>query len=158
MDKKDSMNRMWWGLLALNAGIFFTLNLIDNQLKTAITPQGILSFEFCGFTQTCSQAVAEWGESGKLYTAFSLGVDYLFLMAYPALLFVWGRLRSTGYTPYLVWIAGISDAIENYFLLHVLLGATEQGMLAGIFATIKFSLLAIFLLWLITSRFRQKQD
>ncbi len=90
----------------------------------------------------------------------SLGVDYLFLVLYPAviasgLLLVSGRLsanfrRPTRALAWLVAGAGIADAIENYCLLRLLTtGQVEEFALpAALLASAKFVVIAVALLWL----------
>ena len=148
--------------LVLSIIAFVLIKVADSHLTTSLTPSGIVSFEFCGFNDACPEAVAAWGTMGSVYAAFSLGVDYLFLVGYAGLFFVLGLMVSSSQgkvgqmMPYLAIIAGIFDAIENYDLIRTLLGMSD-GMIAGISASIKFALLGVVVIWLLYSWIKQRR-
>jgi high-affinity Fe2+/Pb2+ permease len=83
----------------------------------------------------------------------SLGLDYLFMLTYPAAIcfgllltatLVPSRLqRATVLAAYISWLAGAADAAENYHLFQMLVGAQESlhAWAASIAATIKFAVL-----------------
>jgi hypothetical protein len=137
------------------------LGLIDAGLRNEATPYGIVSFEFCGFTSTCGEALDRWGARGQGLAMLSLGLDYLYLFLYPGLILISlmrvaphlpgslsrGTMRVAGVCPFI----SLADAIENYGLVQVILmgPGTFYGVAAGVFATIKFLLLIFTLGWLL---------
>lgn len=105
-----------------------------------------------------------------LSAAFGLGLDYLFMPLY-ALALAFGTLlasqkhmgwwfRSLGAAAgYGAFVAALFDAVENFSLWHVLLGAADSGhpALAAFCATVKFALLLLglsysLLGWLLPSK------
>ena len=148
-------------LLTLAAGL--ALALIDAHLRIPTSPLGIVSYELCAYQQACRQIVESWNPHQQLMAALSLGVDYLFMLVYPAaiwlaLLLVVAQLaaklqRFTVVTAWSAWGAGISDAVENYCLTQMLLspGASEYAWPASICASIKFAFLGFTLTWLLLS-------
>ena len=52
------------------------MGVADNHLRTEVTPLGIVSFQFVGNSAEAGRALSAWGEEGRVYAAFSLGLDY----------------------------------------------------------------------------------
>lgn len=138
------------------------LAVIDEAIKTAASPLGIVSFELCAYGRSCGQIVAAWSPHARLMAALSLGVDYLFMVAYPLSIFLglWLVARRmplpvaavTHWVAWSAWIAGSADAVENYALARMLLDPTSVdafGWLASGCATLKFCFLLLSLGWLI---------
>ncbi|RZL10958.1 MAG: hypothetical protein EOP40_04455 [Rubrivivax sp.] len=152
----------YWTSLVMAIATLAALGIIDQHLKTDASPLGIVSFELCAFSSTCAATTAAWGEEARLMAAMSLGLDYLFMVAYPmaiccGLLVLAPRLpgRFAGiatWLAWLVWVAGVADAVENYHLFQMLLGHsvdTHQWP-ATMAASIKFAALTPALLaWLV---------
>lgn len=146
---------------ALTVMVLFALAVIDQKLKSSLSPLGIVSFELCAYSATCASMIARWEGEAKLYAALSLGLDYLFMLAYPAAMSggLWllrseaaPSLRTAALAMmYAVWLAGFADAVENYHLFQMLLGhsvETHQWP-ATLAATFKFVCLApALVLWL----------
>lgn len=162
-----SRNLLW---LAAATMVFSgaALQWIDQSLITPVTPWGIVSFEFCGLRADCRQALSHWGSSGRLMAMLSLGLDYLFLLAYPAFIALallqlrqampTRARRITTIAIQLCPLIVLADAIENTALIQVVLDAgdtasaltttpTAEWIAAGA-ATLKFGLLLITLGWL----------
>lgn len=129
------------------------LAAIDRHLRGVTTPLGIVSYELCAYGGTCDAITASWQGRTRDLALFSLGFDYLFMVAYPAAisLVLW-RVRMTlppvlrGAVPLLaggIWLAGALDAIENYHLFQLLAGGpgTRHAWPATCAATIKFLLI-----------------
>jgi hypothetical protein len=57
----------------------------DEFIKNEITPYGIISFEFIHTVANVQAALAAWGFMGRATVGFSLGIDYLFILAYSVL-------------------------------------------------------------------------
>ena len=146
-----------WLMLATGAALVW----MDLGLRNEVTPQGIVSFEFCGYAGNCAEAMAAWGESGRLLMMLSLGLDYLFLFAYcgfgcTGLLLLARRVPSAlqGFTGLLARIsplAGVADACENAALVKVLMadGGLEAGRIAGHFASLKFLIVGVAAVWML---------
>ena len=152
----------FWASLVLTLATLFALAAIDEHLKNPVSPLGIVSFELCAFQSTCSAIQASWDAGARVYAAMSLGLDYLFMLAYPAAIScgLVLLLKKGGISPlrrpvmlmvYAIWLAGISDAVENYHLFQMLLGQSViiHQWPATLAATLKFACLVPALaLWL----------
>ncbi|HSW11619.1 MAG TPA: hypothetical protein VLI06_02195 [Solimonas sp.] len=161
MTPSPSLKAVFRGFLLLSILGTIVLAIINAGITNAAVPQGIVSFEFCGFTGTCAAALDSWGEPGRNLTMLSLGLDYLYLLSYSGLiwsglLLLAGRLpqRWQAGTRGLAWIAplaGLCDAIENYALIRIVIDGPGEtaGLIAGVFASIKFGIVAITLGWLL---------
>ena len=158
---QQNYKKLFWFIFALFLPTFVGMSIVDAFLKTPVTPYGIISFEFCGFTLSCQSALESWKNSGQLFAMLSLGLDYLFLVLYPALIATGLVLMTSKLTGTLTAInkmvifscvvISLCDAIENYALIQIILSQAENsnGMIAAIFASIKFALLGIAVLWLL---------
>jgi hypothetical protein len=144
------------------------LALIDEHLKNTASPLGMVSFELCAYTANCHEIVGAWTTHAQIMAALSLGLDYLFMVAYPAaicfgLLWAAPRLRPAFQRvatalAWGIWLAGVADAVENYHLFQMLLGqpSTWHPWAATAAATLKFALLIpALLVWLATA-FRRR--
>lgn len=155
--------RLWfWLSLVLTAASLAALGLIDTHLKNSAAPLGVVSFELCAYQASCDAITASWQSAQTSMAAMSLGLDYLFMVAYPAticfglnlcapslpgplrrlaLLLAWG-----------IWLAGAADALENYHLFQMLTGhpTADHGWPATVAATVKFAVLVPALVaWLV---------
>jgi hypothetical protein len=149
-------------MLILSIGTMISLSLIDTELKTPESPNGIVSFELAWTVDKAASIVRSWGQEGRVYAALSLGLDYLFLVCYAAAIALGcvligkifeekrGTLAKLGYL--LAWAqfpAAILDAVENFGLIRILLGsgAPLWPVIAGVCASIKFTLVAFGLIY-----------
>lgn len=158
-----------WGLLALFLATMAGLGTIDQGLRVPASPLGIVSFEFCGFADTCDAALSQWGARGQQLAMLSLGVDYLYLLVYSSLIWVCLQLCLPGLSPSLQrptrliaglpFVAAAADAAENGCLIQIVLGDAHplHGPAAGVFATFKFALLGIALAWLLFACLARRQ-
>ncbi|AXQ30086.1 hypothetical protein D0B54_16025 [Solimonas sp. K1W22B-7] len=147
--------------LVLTLALTVLLGVVDLGLRNAVTPNGIVSFEFCGYAQNCEAALAAWGEHGRALAMLSMGLDYFYLFAYSgfgctALLLLARRVPAglVRFTAALAWIAplaAVADACENSGLIQVLLGnpAEHWGRIAGHFASVKFAIVGVSALWIL---------
>lgn len=133
-----------WGktfivLLILTLSLTCALTILGRPLKTAAAPLGILSFEFAGDLPTAISIIESWDDSARVFAGLNLGLDYLYLFAYPCsiglgCLLVARRFR-TMIAPaqlgrFLAWaqiFAGLFDAIENYALIRLLTGSQHAA-------------------------------
>ncbi len=125
---------------------------------------GIVPFELAGSQDRADEILGEWGEKGQDAARESLWIDFGFLVAYGAFLTLavaavrdtarergWGRLAAIGgiVVFFGALVAGF-DALENICLLLTLGGAgTAFPLLATIFASCKFILLAAVIVYLL---------
>jgi hypothetical protein len=160
----QQLRRWFWLSLAVATASLAALGIIDTHLKSSVSPLGIVSYELCAFQASCEAITSSWQGAQKSMAAMSLGLDYLFMLAYPATIFFGLNLRAPGLPSPLrrlalllawgIWVAGAADAIENYHLFQMLIGhaTADHGWPATAAATIKFALLVpALLVWLLAS-------
>jgi len=137
------------------------LQMIDGSLQTAAAPQGIVSYELAGNAIETGRILDSWDANARLHAAFSLGFDYLYMLAYTvtlALAALWladarkDWIRSAGLV--VAWgmgVAGLADALENYFLWQMLVSgpAETPAMMARWAALLKFALIILAVLYII---------
>ena len=145
-------------LLLATLTMILILQRIDVPLRTDAVPQGIVSFEFAGSQAVAQRILAAWDERARVYAAFSLGFDYLFMLTYAVTLALACRLaegpwqartrRGGALGEYLAvgqLAAALFDGVENLGLWRILAGATADGwpILAALCAGIKFVLIVL---------------
>lgn len=148
----------------LTVGLMLAMNSLNRYLVTPLSPQGIVSFELAGELGRSLEMLASWGESGRLAAGLSLGLDYVFLLAYPASigmactlaaqrLSAWMRPASLagGVLAWALPVAGGLDAIENYALIRILLDADHPALPPTAYwcAAIKFAIVALGLVYVL---------
>ena len=147
--------RLFFIFLFLTILLFAVFRVLDQPLRTSAAPNGIVSFELARTPEKAIQLLMSWESDPKAYefAAFGLGIDYLFMPLY-SLALAFGTLlasgRHGGWIKSLGAVAGwgafaaaLFDAVENYALFQVLLGAYRSSYpaLAAFCATLKFGLL-----------------
>ena len=157
----SSLGFRW--LLLPCLGVMAALAAIDTQLKGEHAPHGIVSFEFCVLSKSCEALLGGWSGVQREFAMLSLGVDYLFLVLYPAviasaLLLVAARLperlrSATRFWAGLMLVAGVADAAENFCLVWLLRtgDVSTFGQPAAAFASAKFTIIGLALIWLATA-------
>lgn len=151
---QEARKRLFFTLLILTLSLFAIFRILDMPLQTDYAPSGIVSFELAGTPQNAAHIVLTWSAEAMLNAAFGLGIDYLFMPVY-AFALAFGTLLAAGrhagwlkslgaVAGYGAFAAALFDAVENYALFQVLLGAFDSSypMLAAVCATVKFGLLA----------------
>lgn len=135
----------------------------DERMQDTGGP-GIVPFELTGGQDRADEILAEWGEDGQDAARESLWIDFGFLLAYGTFLTLalaatrdlarergWKRLASIG-APIVSFGALVAafDALENACLLLTIDGAGAAfPVLATIFASCKFVLLALTIAYLL---------
>ncbi len=124
---------------------------------------GMVTFELTGGQDRADEILAEWGEDGQDAARESLWIDFGFLLAYGSFLTFalaairdlarnrgWLRLAAIGgVVAYFGALVAGFDALENICLLLTLGGAgAALPLLATIFASCKFILLAVAIAYL----------
>lgn len=144
--------------------LFALLGVADREMQDAGGP-GIVPFELAWSSERAAEILAEWGEEGQDAARLSLWLDFPFLAAYAgfltlAVLAVRDTASARGRSRYarpataiaaLPAIAAAFDAVENVNLLLVLDGDADTAAptVAAVFATAKFVVLAVVLLYLL---------
>lgn len=151
--------RTWfWIALVSTLLLMAIMNVVGAPLATEAAPWGIVSFELAGSAEQAGRMIASWDATAQLQAAFSLGLDYLFMLVYGLTLWLGitlaaGSLEARGWPPrhkgwLLVWLAPLAivcDAGENIFLILQLLNGPGDNLAwwAALLAIIKFA--AIFM-------------
>lgn len=145
--------------------LLLAMSPADERMKDTGGP-GIVPFEVTGGQERADEILADWGEEGKDAARESLWIDFGFLLAYGAFLTLalaatrdlardrgWRRLSGIGAVVVSFGALGAAfDALENICLLLTLDGAgTAFPLMATIFASIKFALLAVAIAYLLVS-------
>lgn len=123
-------------LLVITLGVFVALTVIGAPLQTGAAPYGIVSFELAGDVTQARAMVNSWDVTARIRAGLSLGLDYLFMVAYAVTIGLacvwmadisrrrgWRKMATLG-----VWLAwgqapaAILDAVENLALIMALLG------------------------------------
>lgn len=152
---------------ALTLIIFGVFRQLDLPLQNASAPSGTVSFELAGNVNSSQHIVDSWTADARLFAAFGLGFDYLFMPVY-ALALSLGLLLASDANPRLnlffafmgwgAFAAAVFDSVENYALWHILTGgaASPYPQISAICATIKFALLILGLVTLVVGKVIKK--
>jgi len=161
--------KRWQGMI-LSAVAVLVLLLAMSPAEERMTETGgpgIIPFELTGGQGRAGEIMAEWGEAGKEAARESLWIDFGFLVAYGAFLTLalaatrdlagrrsWRRLAEIGGVVVFFGALGAAcDAVENVCLLLTLDGAGAAfPLLATVFASCKFILLALAIAYLIVGQ------
>lgn len=150
---QTARKRRFFTFFLLTLVMFAIFRVLDQPLRTPAALNGIVSFELAGTPERAKQMVDSWSREAGMTAAFGLGLDYLFMPLY-SLALAYGTLlaagRHGGWLRLLGNVAGwgafaaaLFDAVENYALFNILLGAheTQYPAIAAVSAAIKFGLL-----------------
>lgn len=137
-------------------GYFLAIAATNQPLENDAAPLGILSLQFAGGLSSALMILNSWGETERLYAAFNLGLDYLFLVFYALFLSLTcsyvARARqpaskgfsTTGFLlAWAMYAAAALDMVENVALWQLLLGSmnVHWPTLATACATLKFGII-----------------
>jgi hypothetical protein len=137
---QDKFGKAFWPLFAVTIILMIALNLVGGPTNTPSAPYGIISYELAGSVQKSLEILNSWDVYTKASAAFSLGLDFLFMVAYSctiALGCVWSaRVLRERDLPFASlgaplawgqWLAAILDAVENIALLLILFNFMHAG-------------------------------
>lgn len=79
----DKRPRLFWLALILTLILLFSLNWLGRPLQTEAAPAGIVSLQFAGSAANAQAMLDSWDAQAKIYAGFNLGLDFLFILAYP---------------------------------------------------------------------------
>lgn len=147
-----------WASLVVTIALEVVLGRLNQPLQSAVAPLGIVSFELARTGGVATAILASWSEAARVTARTSLLVDYLFLVAYPASLWLgcravaarvqdrWPRVAIMAVA--LGWgavVAGALDAVENAALLMQLSEGASATMAGVAFwsASAKFALVLV---------------
>ena len=133
---------------------FVVMTLLGGVVNVAPV-YGILDYEFAWTPGQVEVIFNAWGDVGKQQIAFGIYMDFLYIIAYGALIFgclliathkLDGTIQTIGlYMTITPIIAGICDFIENVNLLLMISDATfvasASPFVAAFCATIKFAII-----------------
>lgn len=138
-------------------------------LKTTSTPMGIVNLEFAYNTVKVDSVFKAW-DAGSVNSKIDIAKtntywDFLFIVFYAGLFFLWSRHLSniyregTGFNKAgklfakLALTAGMLDVIENICMLQSLNGNTSNGftLIATVCASLKFCFLFVTVMYVFVS-------
>jgi hypothetical protein len=143
-------------LVALSAWLLW----LDQALVSPASPGGIVSYELAGHRDRSAAILGAWSASARSTAMLILGLDYLYLLVYPAWLSLaaarlgarlGGRWRRPGSkASWVVLGAAPLDAVENHALIQQLAHGPSalHAQLAWWCAVPKFALVAVALAFL----------
>jgi len=138
-------------LLTWTLGLFIVFWFLDQPLA----PNWIVSFELARTPERASAILASWSSPAKLYAAFGLGLDYLFMPSYAITIALGVLLASKRHIGWFAslgsWVgwgslaAALFDAMENFALWKLMAhGVNSSWPQVAIWcASFKFGLIVI---------------
>jgi hypothetical protein len=155
----DKRKPLFLTFLTLTLILFAIFRVLDVPLRTSAAPNGIVSFELAGMPEAAQAMVDSWDAHARLFAAFGLGIDYLFMPLY-ALALSFGILLAASRHPgvfsklgaWLGWgalAAPLFDGVENFALFKLLLNnlVSPWPEISFWCATFKFILLIVGLVY-----------
>ncbi len=139
-------------------GLFLLFQPLNRPLMTAAAPSGVISLQLAWTPEKAQSMLASWDANARLFAAFGLGFDYLFMLIYGLALSL-GTLLAAGRHPgrfarlgaWAGWgalLAALCDALENLGQFHELFnGRVELAALVGALASVKFALIVFALMY-----------
>jgi hypothetical protein len=148
-----------------SVAIFVVLTVLDVRMMNTGGP-GIVGFEVAGTEDRAAEILADWGSDGIDAAKASLWIDYAYIVAYGTFLVLaslatrdlalqrgWRRMAAWGVAvaPFAAAAAAF-DAIEDVGLLLAVdqHGGALAPRLAQVCASLKFALLAVTIVYLLT--------
>ena len=159
---RDQLLRFFRPMFLSTIILLFIMNMVSQPLATSQAPGGIISFELAKTPARSTAIMNSWDSTQKLIAAFSLGLDYLFILFYSITLSlgcVWTSIVINPQKPalaligliiaWLQWAAAILDGIENYSLFRILLVESNfpYSQLAFWCAVLKFGIIFAGIIW-----------
>lgn len=163
--RDDPLLMRRWGLITAGIAtllLLWAMSPMEDRMQA--NGPGMVPFELSGGQERADEILAEWGEDGRDAAREQLWIDYAFMLAYGTFLGLAaaavrdlcrgrGLRRLAGIGGVAVWLGPLAagfDALENACLLLTVSGAGAAfPLLATIFATCKFALLAAAIAYLL---------
>jgi hypothetical protein len=133
------------------------------MLMRPYTPKNIVAFELAKTPIAAEQIINDWGAEGIEKAATSIYLDFGFILLYCTSIMLGCKVSAhyaglkklislAGYFVFAIWLAGLLDVVENLCMLKTLtIPTVETTALAFYAATIKFLIVALSLVFIITS-------
>lgn len=127
------------------------------------TPKNIVQFEFAKTITSANEIISNWGTEGIALAKTSIYLDFVFIVLYCTAIMLGCRVASlfsgkaallkVGFVlSCLICVAGLCDVIENFAMLKTLEKVNQHTLsIAFYFAAIKFCVVLIALLFILTS-------
>lgn len=159
MSGRPPLRIIWLLSFVVSVTILVAFGPLNAPLQTTAAPLGMISYELARTEANAASMLGSWDEAARLAAAFSLGLDYLFLVSYATAIGMvcWavaarheGRWATLGRL--LAWgllLAALLDAVENLALWQQLQHGAGASLarLAWLAALAKFALVAAGLLY-----------
>ncbi|MHA1823080.1 MAG: hypothetical protein ACTSXM_04350 [Promethearchaeota archaeon] len=168
LDKLKEVPKNLYLIMMFVGGVilFLAINTLvfqDFSTSSLFATYGILDFEFAWTVEQIELIFTAWGSTGMTLQEAGVYWDFIYIMGYVSFAFggillvtrkVSGNFQKIGlYVSFIVILSGLFDVIENIFLLIMLQNPstipTFAPPIAAIMATIKFSCLAIALIYFV---------
>ena len=168
LDKLKEIPKNLYLILMFVGGLilFLVINTLVFQAfstSSLFATYGILDFEFAWTVEQAEIIFTSWGSTGMAIQDSGVYWDFLYIIGYVSFAFggillvirkVSGNFQKIGlYVSFIAVLSGLFDVIENIFLLIMLQNSSSIPVfappIAAIMATIKFSCLAIALLYFV---------
>jgi hypothetical protein len=149
---------LFYLFLASSLGLLFLFQPVNRPLTNAAAPGGILSLQLAWTPARAQTMLDSWDAQARLFAAFGLGFDYLFMLVY-AIALALGALLAAGRHPGWfdrlgawagggAFLAALLDALENLGQFQQLFhGRADLAAPIGVLATLKFTLILLVLLY-----------
>lgn len=127
------------------------------------TPKNIVQFELAEIVPVANDIISHWGIEGQALAKTSIYLDFVFIVLYCTAIMLGCKVASvfSGKTvlikiglvlAWLIWVAALCDVIENLAMLKTLEEVNQLTIsIAFYFAAIKFSIVLMALLFILTS-------
>ncbi len=160
---KTSEKKLTTSSILLLIILFLVMHYFDSPLHNSISTSGIVSFELAKTLTKTEAILNSWNTISKTAAGMSLGFDFIFLVTYSLVFsllihklneYLWKGSKIHIIGTILIWcmfLAAFFDIIENIALIKLLLGDLQQtwSTISYYFASFKFSLLAIGILYIL---------
>lgn len=119
------------------------------------TPPNIVAFELAGSVDAAHAIISNWSTEQISNVKIGICLDFVFIIAYCSAFMYASRaaasfsgieffIKTAQQATWIIWVAGMCDAIENISLLTTLQEVTERSVSIAFYtATVKFSILLV---------------
>lgn len=154
----DKRSPLFYIFLAGALAMLFLFQPVNQPLMNADAPAGIVSLQLAWTPERAQSILDSWDARARLFAAFGLGFDYLFMPTYAAALAL-GALLAAGRHPGWfarlggwagggAFLAALCDALENLGQFHQLFnGRIDLAAPIAVLASLKFALLLLALVY-----------
>ncbi|HMV08577.1 MAG TPA: hypothetical protein PK325_11385 [Cyclobacteriaceae bacterium] len=125
------------------------------------TPPNIIAFELAGSVDSAQAIIANWTPEQISNVKTGIYLDFVFILTYCSAFMYASRAaaafsgiefltKTARQSTWIIWVAGMCDAIENISLLRTLNEVTERSVSIVFYtATVKFSILLVTLVFVL---------